>query len=273
MTRFGKKIILSLVATIAISGSANAANKVYAVVDGENITDQDIAMILKGQKVNYGSLPKAQQQQIIQGLVEQKVLSNAAYKTDIPKRKEYKVELEKFKKNLAFQFWLRDFSKSIKVSTKELRALYEKNKSKLISPAELKASHILVKTKKEAETIIKELLNSKNLKKDFTKLAKKRSTGPSGANGGELGWFTKDKMVPAFSNATLKLKKGTITKTPVKTQFGYHIIYLDDKKGASTISFDAIKDRIKRDLIQQKFAINVKKRANELKKKAKIQYK
>ncbi|MEA2018092.1 MAG: peptidylprolyl isomerase [Campylobacterota bacterium] len=273
MTNLGKKIILSLVATLAISSSVNGADKVYAIVDGESVTDQDIAMILRGQKVTYESLPEVQQKQIIEGLVEQKLLSNEAYKSDITKSAEYKIELEKFKKNLAFQFWMRDFSKETKVTEKELKAFYNENKSKMKSPVELKASHILVKTKSEADAIIKELSKSSNLKKDFTKLAQTKSTGPSGSNGGELGWFTKEKMVPEFSDATLKLKKGEITKTAVKTQFGFHIIYLDDKKEASAIAYDVVKARLQQDLLQRNFTINVKKRAEELKKNAKIEYK
>ncbi len=274
MKRLGKKIILSLVATLALSNSAYAENnKVYAIVDGESVTSQDVAMILRGQKVTYESLPEVQQKQIIEGLVEQKLLSNAAYKSDIPTKTEYKIELDKFKKNLAFQFWMRDYSKDTKVSEKELKAFYNENKSKMKAPIELKASHILVKTEKEANDIIKELSKSSNLKKDFTELAKTKSTGPSGSNGGELGWFTKDKMVPEFSDATLKLEKNKFTKTAVKTQFGYHIIYLDDKKEASTIAFDVVKSRLQQDLLQRKFTNNVKQRAEELKKKAKIEYK
>ncbi len=273
MKKLGKKVILSLVASLAIASSVNAADKVYAIVNGESVTNQDIAMILRGQKVTYDSLPEVQQKQIIEGLIEQKLLSNEAYKSDIPKRTEFKIELEKFKKNLAFQIWMRDFSKETKVSQKELKAFYNENKSKMKAPVELKASHILVKTQKEADLIIKELSKSSNLKKDFTKLAQTKSTGPSGSNGGELGWFTKEKMVPEFSDATLKLKKGEITKTAVKTQFGFHIIYLDDKKEASTLSYDVVKNRLQQDLLQRKFTLNVKQKAEALKKNAKIEYK
>ena len=109
MKRLGKKVILSLVASLAIASSVNAADKVYAIVNGESVTNQDIAMILRGQKVTYDTLPEVQQKQIIEGLIEQKLLSNEAYKSDIPNRTEFKIELEKFKKNLAFQIWMRDF--------------------------------------------------------------------------------------------------------------------------------------------------------------------
>ena len=274
MLKNSKKVILSLVTMIAISGTALAqTDKVYATVNGINITEKDVSLLLRGQNVQFESLQKDQQKQILDSLIEQKLLAEMAYKTDIPKSQEYKDELEKFKKSLAFQLWLRDFSKKITVDDKDVKKFYDTNKEKFKTPDQLKASHILVKTEKEAQDIIKELSKSKNLKDDFTKLAKEKSVGPSGANGGELGWFTKEKMVPEFSDAADKLAKGTITKTPVKTNYGYHIIYLDDKKASAMLEYEKIKDRLKQDLMQQKFAEDAKKEAEKLKKKAKIEYK
>ncbi len=274
MLKNSKKVILSLVTMIAISGTALAqTDKVYATVNGINITEKDVSLLLRGQNVKFESLQKDQQKQILDSLIEQKLLAEMAYKTDIPKSKEYKEELEKFKKSLAFQLWLRDFSKKITIDDKEVKKFYDTNREKFKTPDQLKASHILVKTEKEAQDIIKELSKSKKLKDDFTTLAKEKSVGPSGANGGELGWFTKEKMVPEFSEAANKLSVGTITKTPVKTNYGYHIIYLDDKKAASILEYNKIKDRLKQDLMQQKFAEDAKKEAEKLMKKAKIEYK
>ena len=274
MLKNSKKVILSLVTMIAISGTALAqTDKVYATVNGINITEKDVSLLLRGQNVKFESLQKDQQKQILDSLIEQKLLAEMAYKTDIPKSKEYKEELEKFKKSLAFQLWLRDFSKKITIDDKEVKKFYDTNREKFKTPDQLKASHILVKTEKEAQDIIKELSKSKKLKDDFTALAKEKSVGPSGANGGELGWFTKEKMVPEFSEAANKLSVGTITKTPVKTNYGYHIIYLDDKKAASILEYNKIKDRLKQDLMQQKFAEDAKKEAEKLMKKAKIEYK
>ena len=274
MLKTSKKVILSLVTMIAISGTALAqTDKVYATVNGINITEKDVSLLLRGQNVKFESLQKDQQKQILDSLIEQKLLAEMAYKTDIPKSKEYKEELEKFKKSLAFQLWLRDFSKKITIDDKEVKKFYDTNREKFKTPDQLKASHILVKTEKEAQDIIKELSKSKKLKDDFTTLAKEKSVGPSGANGGELGWFTKEKMVPEFSEAANKLSVGTITKTPVKTNYGYHIIYLDDKKAASILEYNKIKDRLKQDLMQQKFAEDAKKEAEKLMKKAKIEYK
>jgi parvulin-like peptidyl-prolyl isomerase len=269
-----KKTIISLVASLAIASSSLAqTDKVYVVVNGDNITAKDVAVALKDPRIQFESLPKDKQTQILNTLVEQKLLSKKALNTNIPKTKEYKEELKKLEESLAFQIYMRDLSKNIKVSEKDMKEFYKKNKDMLTAPAQLKASHILVKTKKEAEDIINELKKSKNKKVDFTKLAKSKSVGPSKSVGGELGWFTKEKMVPEFSDAALKLKVGEITTSPVQTQFGFHVIYLDDKKDAGIIEYSEIKNKIKQQLSQKKFIDQLRSEAEKLKSKAKIQYK
>jgi len=273
MINLSKKTLLSLVACIAISSSAIAEDKVYAIVNGDSIKTSDIAVALRNPQVDFESMKKEQKDQILQNIIEQKVLAQEAYKSDIPNSAEYKEELGKLKQNLAYQIWIRDLSKTVQVKNEELKKYYNENKSKFKKPLELKASHILVSSEKEAKEIIKSLKKAKNIKSTFTQLAKDKSTGPSGANGGELGWFTKDKMVPAFSEATGKLVKGTFTKSPVKTQFGYHIIYLDDKKKSSTLKFDQVKLKLQQEFLQKLFVNRIKDKASKLIKKAKIEYK
>jgi len=274
MTNIGKRIVLSLVTSLAISTSVMAqTDKVYAVVNGENIKGSDIAVALRNPQLNFDTIPKDQQKNILSNLIEQKVLSQEAYKSNITKTKEFKVELEKLKQNLAYQIWIRDFSKTVKVENSVLKKFYNENKEKFNTPLKLKASHILVKTKKEAQSIINELKKAKNIKATFTKLAQEKSTGPSGKTGGELGWFTTDKMVPEFSKATSQLTKGTFTKEAVKTQFGYHIIYLDDKQKTSSLKFEQVKAKLQQEFLQKKFVEKIKAKAKKLIKKAKIQYK
>ena len=274
MIKTTKWKLASLVTGVLIASSAMAANdKVYAVVNGDNITEKDLATIIKNPRVKFDDLKANQKKQVLDTLIEQKLLSEKAYNSDVIKTKEYKTELERLKKTLAFQIWLRDYGKTIKVTDKELKNYYNENIYRLKTPLQLKASHILVKTEKEAKALIKKLVKSKNLKADFTKLAKEKSIGPSGSNGGELGWFTKDKMVPEFSNAASILGIGKITQQPVKTNYGFHIIYLDDKKDPATLPYEKIKDKLKQELMQKKFAQQIQKEAKELRKKAKIEYK
>ena len=274
MLNIGKKTVLGLCLSLSLSSIAIAQqNKTYVVVNGQKITSSDIAVALRDPRVQFDKLQPAQQKQILNNIVEQTLLAQNAFRSDIVKTKEYKNELQKLKQNLAYQLWMRDISKTIDVSDKELRSFYEQNKNKFIKPIELKASHILVATKEEAKKIIEQLSKAKDTKALFTKLAKERSTGPSGANGGELGWFTQDKMVPQFSQAAAKLNVGEFTKEPVQTQYGFHIIYLDDKKESSTIPFEKIKGKLKQQLLQEKFIQKIMKIANNLKSNAKIEYK
>ncbi len=276
-----RNTILSAVVAIALSGSTLLASqtndKVYATVNGMKVTSTDVAMIIKDPRVKFSNLPEQTKKQILGQIIDRKLLSNKAIHTDIVNDKVYKSTLkstiEALKQDLALQMWIQKISKNVTVNEKDIKKYYEQNKAKFVKPEELKASHILVKTKKEAEEIIAQLEKAKNLKAEFTKLAKEKSTGPSGKNGGELGWFPKDKMVPEFSMAASFLKVGTITTKPVKTRFGYHIIYLDGKKPATTISYDKAKEEIKQYLGQSVFKSKIDKILKDLKSKAKIIYK
>ncbi len=274
MRIINKKTILSIVASLALSSSLFAqTDKVYAVVNGENITATDIAIALRDPRVKFDTLQDEQKKQVLNGVVEQKVLAQKAFKSGIVNSAEFKKELEKVKQNLAYQMWVRDLSTTVTATDKEVKAHFEKNKAKYVTPMELKASHILLKTEKEAAAVIKSLSSAKDKKVAFTKLAKEKSTGPSGPNGGELGWFTKEKMLPEFSAAAEKLKVGTVTSKSVQTQYGFHVIYLDDKKASTTLSFDKIKPKLKQELLQTKFVSKIQKMAADLKKKSKIEYK
>ncbi|NEW60362.1 peptidylprolyl isomerase, partial [Sulfurovum sp. bin170] len=150
---------------------------------------------------------------------------------------------------------------------------YRENDSKFYQSASASARHILVTTQSEAREIIKELEFSSNLRERFIELAKIRSTGPSGKNGGDLGWFSKDQMVPEFSNATFALNPGNFTHIPVQTHFGYHIIYLTDKKPAGKIEFSKVRDSIANSLKLKKFQEDLKNLSKKLKKSANISVK
>ena len=112
---------------------------------------------------------------------------------------------------------------------------------------EVRARHILVKEKAEAEAVITELQGGA----DFAELAKKRSTGPSGPNGGDLGYFPRGAMVPAFENAAFALAAGSFTQTPVQTQFGWHIILVEEKRTAEAPTIEELAPQLRQNLISQ----------------------
>jgi peptidyl-prolyl cis-trans isomerase C len=134
---------------------------------------------------------------------------------------------------------IKDFMASNPVSDEAARALYDEQIG--VAGKEYNARHILVADEETANGVI-ELLDSGS---DFSELAKEKSTGPSGPSGGKLGWFGADQMVKPFSEASAALEKGAYTKTPVQTQFGWHVILLDDIRESTPPPFDDVKDRIK----------------------------
>ncbi len=269
-----KKIITTIITALLLSSSLSASNdKVYAIVNGDNITAQSIAIALKDPKANFEALDENTKKNILGKIIEQKLLAQNALKTDIINTVAYKDTLRNLTQDLAMQAWIQEESKKINISEATLKKYYDRNKNSFIIPVFFKARHILVKTDTEAIDIIKTLSKSSDLKSNFIQLAKTKSVGPSGSNGGDLGFFSPDKMVPAFSNATAELKVGTISKNPVKTQFGYHVIFLEDKKESRTSTFKEVKKQISQKLGQEKLIDNINTLVTKLKKDATIIYK
>jgi len=261
-------IKIALVSTLLV-GVAYAD---YGTVNGEKITEDEIAQTLGQPGLTFDSLNPEMKQRVLDMVVDRKLLMQYAKTKKIEDRAEFKEKMEMLKKELMLNLWIEDEIKKIEDSIKEadIKAEYEKNKDSYKVPAELKARHILVEKEEDAKAIIDELSKAKDVKAEFIKLAKEKSTGPSGPNGGDLGWFPLDRMVPEFSEAANKLKKGTFTKTPVKTQFGYHVILLDDRKAESTKKFDEVKEQIRQKLNREKFNAFMDEKVATLKKDAKI---
>lgn len=159
----------------------------------------------------------------------------------------------------------------VKVSNKELKNYYDKNKEEFKEKESVHARHILVKTQDAAEAIVTEVKSLKGtaLKSKFIELAKTKSTGPSGPKGGDLGYFAQGQMVPEFNNKVFSMKAGTVSE-PVKTQFGYHVIYLEDKRAAKNLAFTEVKSFIEQRLKLEKFKDTMKIKMAQLQKKAVI---
>ncbi len=272
------KIATSLLLTSSLSFAAT-----LATVDGTKISDEDVNnALMQATQGRLAQLPAEKQKQLkkqfLEELIAKQVIYEDAKKKGITNTKEYKDQLEKIiasiKKDLAIKLWQKKLFESIKISDKELRDYYNKNKQEFMQKESVHARHILVKSEDEAKKIIDELkgLKGEALKKKFIELAKEKSTGPSGPRGGDLGYFSKGQMVPAFEKAAFGTAVGHITSEPVKTQFGYHVIYVEDKKKAATKPFDEVKPYIEQRLKMEKFRDEMQKKMQELKSKAKIKY-
>ncbi|MEK1924580.1 MAG: peptidylprolyl isomerase, partial [Rhizobium giardinii] len=135
------------------------------------------------------------------------------------------------------------------ITDDEVKARYDKEVAALPKQEEVHARHILVKTEDEAKAIIKDL----DAGKDFATLAKEKSTDPNKADGGDLGYFTKDRMVPEFSEAAFKLEKGKYTEAPVKTQFGFHVILLEDKRKQAPPPLAQVEQQVKQLVMRDKY--------------------
>jgi len=157
----------------------------------------------------------------------------------------------------------------VKVNDTDIKAFFDKNISNYSQPESVKARHILVKTEDEAKAIIAQL----NAGANFEQLAKEKSIEP-GANesGGDLGTFTKGKMVPEFETAAFAQKVGTISTAPVKTEFGYHVIKVEAHTGASAPDYSKVKDQVGQDAINQAKDAKFQTYFDELRKNAKIEY-
>lgn len=264
-----KKLVSSFVASVALITTLNASDY-YATVNGEKITKSDVALALQDPRIDFKNLPKNAQKQVLEQIINKKLITKEAIKKGIERDKTYKSTLEKMKQDLAFQIWQKKELDKIRITDSQKREFYNKNKSKFVMPASLSARHILVKTEKEAKDIINQLNRVSNKEKKFIELAKTKSIGPTGKRGGDLGTFSANQMVPEFSKAAEKLNKNSYTKRPVKTQFGYHVIYLMDKKPKQALAYNKVKDNINQILLGNKYNKRVKELSDKLRKNAKI---
>ena len=270
-----KKIILVLLTTSTILSA-----QTLVTVNGAKITKSDVDTILmSATQGRFNQLPPEKQvkfrKEVLQQLVAKALIYDDAKKIGILKSKEFKAEYkkvqERVKKEVAIQVWQQEQFKNVKISKRALKKYYNENKDEYKEPPSVHARHILVATQAEADSVIGKLkgLKGNKLKTKFIKLAKEKSTGPSSVDGGDLGTFAEGKMVPEFNAKVFTMKEGTISN-PVKTQFGYHVIYLEEKNKAKNLTFEEVKPFIEQRLKMEKLKETMKTKMESLQKKATI---
>lgn len=269
-----KKRLIMATALLVAATSANA--KTYAKVYGEKITEKNIEAVLSANPnaPEIDKIPAETINKIVKQIVERKVLAKHAIKAGIKNEKVYKEKLAQVEEALATDLWMKIELGKIKVTPKEVRSFYDRNIDKFREPAQVKAKHILVKTEKEAKDLIKTLnrTSGERLEEKFISLAKEKSIGPSGKKGGDLGWFTKERMVKPFADASFKMRVGTFSKKAVKTQFGWHVIYVEDKKKEKTIPYETIAGRLEDAAKAEKFKKKLDATLGNLVKRANVKY-
>jgi peptidyl-prolyl cis-trans isomerase C len=201
--------------------------------------------------------------QIKQELIAREVFMQEARKRGLDASEEYKNQLELARQTILIRQLFADFQKKNPVTDADIKAEYDKF-VKENGGKEYRARHILVETEADAKALIADIKKGGN----FEELAKKVSKDPgSGANGGDLDWAAAGSYVPEFSNAMVKLAKGQMTDAPVKSQFGFHVIRVDDVRDAQLPKLEEVKPQIAQQLQQQKLSAY----QEGLRSKAKIQ--
>ena len=220
--------------------AADKKDGVIATVNGTKITASMLEQYQKTRGFIQNVDKKQQTQLMIEELINREVLYQEGIKNGIDKTAEVQKQFELLKKNIVAGASLRKAADVAKISEKELKAEYEKQKKRLATK-EYKASHILLENENDAKKVISMLNKGDN----FAELAKNKSTGPSATHGGDLGWFKPQEMVPPFAAAVATLKNNEYTKTPVKTDFGYHVILRVDAREIDAPPFEQLKEQLK----------------------------
>jgi len=269
--------VLSSTMLVVATLSANT----LVTVNGKAITSDEVNdALMQATQGRFSTLPQDKQQELGQRILQEMVMQEVVYadakKQGIDKSKEFKDELskvtEQIQKRLAVQIWQKRVADKVSVSEKEISNYYNKNKAEFHEKDRVHAYHILVKNEDEANKLISQIkfLKGADLENKFIALAKSNSTGPSAQKGGDLGTFAQGQMVPAFDKVVFSMNEGTITTTPVKTEFGYHIIYLKEKKPARMLALNEVKNFILQRIKMDKFKRVVQAKMQELQKSAKI---
>lgn len=233
---------------------------VVATVNGDKIMLSEIETIQQSNP-QLGALPlESIYEPLLDNVIDLTVVSNAAKSAKVQNDPDFKKMMKDVEKQMLARFYLEKKAKDGQTKEK-LTAMYEQFKKDNPPQDEMQASHILLKTEKEANDVIKQL----NKGADFAELANKVSEN-KGLEGGDLGYFTRDLMVQEFSEAAFRMKEGEISKKPVKTKFGYHVIKAGPHRLSEVPSFE----EVEKELTQAQAAQTVEQTMKDLRAKAKI---
>lgn len=241
-----KRFVASLGLVVLLAGPAFAqpapvpADGVVARVNGLPITQKEIDLASEDLGERLAQLPEERRRdEVINYLVDLKLGAKAAADAKIGDTPDFAARLAYYREKVLLDQYLTNEGKKA-VTEDAARKLYEDTTKAMTPDEEAHARHILVETEDQAKAVVARLKKGE----DFAKVAGELSRDPgSGKEGGDLGWFTKDRMVPEFAEAAFKLKKGEVSE-PVKSQFGWHVIKLEDKRSKPLPDFAAVKPQI-----------------------------
>jgi len=251
MSRYKSLAAAALVALVAASGVAHAqdTDPVIAKIGDQEVRQSELDLAISSLDPQLQRMPEEQKRAAaLSSVVDVKLLVKDAEKEGLQNDETFKQRVafitERELHNVFFKKHVVDA-----VTKEEVKARYDKEIAAIPPQEEVKARHILVKTEEDAKAIIKELEAGKS----FVELAKAKSTDPNKDEGGDLGYFTKGRMVPEFETAAFALEKGAYTKEPVKTQFGYHVILVEDKRPQAPPKLEEVEPQVRQLVMRDKY--------------------
>ncbi|NMM64804.1 peptidylprolyl isomerase [Clostridium sp. P21] len=245
-------------------------NKVLAVINGKEITQGELdATISRFPRERQGYLQtEAGKKQLLEELISFELIYNYAKDNNMESDPTYVSQLEIAKKEILTQTAISKVMQQVSVEDKEVEDYYNANKENFKNPETVSAKHILVESEEKAKKVAEEINNGM----DFEDAAKQYSSCPSKEQGGNLGNFGRGQMVPEFEEAAFALEIGALS-APVKTQFGYHLIKVENKSQSSVKSFEEVKNTIKSKLLQERQSFKYAQLNKELREKYNVEIK
>ncbi len=242
--------------------------KVLAIVANQTITEADLDHMLKNMNPQMSQNFQGEEGRntLLSELVNQKLFYLEAVENNIEQNPMFQQEFEMLKENFITQFAIQSLINSAGVTHEEIEAYYNENKATFIAPPKVSASHILVTSEEEANSIKSRIGSGES----FEDLAAECSTCPSKERGGDLGSFGKGQMVPEFEDAAFGMEPGAVS-APVKTQFGYHIIKLNGKEDEKSLSFEDVRSNLLRTMMAERQHTMYQQHVNDLKDKYSVE--
>ncbi|MFC6488272.1 peptidylprolyl isomerase [Nitratireductor sp. GCM10026969] len=222
---------------------------VVATLNGQPITEADLALAEQELVPQAGQMPEEQRRAAaLSAIIDVRLFASEAEEKQIDESEDFQHRME-FLRNRALHSAFVDQNVVQSITEEEMRARYEAEVANLPQEEEVRARHILVETEEEAKNIIQQLQEGG----DFAEIAEEHSQDGSAAQGGDLGYFTQGRMVPAFEEAAFALEPGSYTQEPVETQFGWHVIKVEDKRMQEPPAFEQVQNQIRSLLVRDKY--------------------
>lgn len=263
MKRFPSRLVFGLTAAfVAHAAGAAASGSTAVTVNGTAIPSTRVEVMMKEQRAQGAPDSQELRDAVREELVRRELLAQESVKKGLDKKAETQAQIDLARQAVLIRAYIQDYVASNPIGAAELRKEYESVKAR-IGAKEYKPRHILVETEDEAKAIIAKLRSGEK----FETLAKQSKDPGSKDSGGELGWSNPNMFVKPFSEALVKLDKGQYTQAPVKSDFGYHVIQLDDERDVKPPEFEEVKPQLEQRMQQQQ----IEKHISDLRAKAKVQ--